>query len=142
MKQIKGKSEKIVIVGAGLGGLSAALRLAGAGRDVTILERESYPGGRAGILYKSGYSFDTGPTVLTMPSLINDALNCVGEELKDWLELILQFLRRASCDKAWWSDASSLHQVTSRQTPVGIRPSPTRHASPIRQRGAGVHYMV
>ena len=88
MKQIKGKSEKIVIVGAGLGGLSAALRLAGAGRDVTILERESYPGGRAGILYKSGYSFDTGPTVLTMPSLINDALNCVGEELKDWLELI------------------------------------------------------
>ena len=54
-------------VGAGLGGLSAALRLAGAGRSVTVLEREDVPGGRAGLLTDGGYSFDTGPTVLTMP---------------------------------------------------------------------------
>ena len=40
----------MVIVGAGLGGLSAALRLAGAGRNVTILEREAVPGGRAGVI--------------------------------------------------------------------------------------------
>ena len=104
MRTIKGKTDKVVIVGAGLAGLSTALRLAGAGRDVTILERESFPGGRAGILYKSGYSFDTGPTVLTMPSLINDALNCVGEELKDWLDLIpLKPLYRA-----FYSDGSQL----------------------------------
>lgn len=88
MKTIKGKSDHVVIVGAGLGGLSTALRLAGAGRNVTILERESVPGGRNGLLLKDGYRFDTGPTVLTMPSLIESALNCVGEELKDWLELI------------------------------------------------------
>lgn len=78
----------MVIVGAGLGGLSAALRLAGAGRRVTVVERESVPGGRNGLLQRDGYSFDTGPTVLTMPSLIQDALACVGENLKDWLELI------------------------------------------------------
>ena len=78
----------MVIVGAGLGGLSAALRLAGAGRRVTVVERESVPGGRNGLLHRDGYSFDTGPTVLTMPSLIQDALACVGENLKDWLELI------------------------------------------------------
>ena len=63
MRTIKGKAEEIVIVGAGLGGLSTALRLAGAGRKVTILERESVPGGRNGLLLKDGYRFDTGPTV-------------------------------------------------------------------------------
>jgi len=88
VKQIKGPSDHIVVVGAGYAGLSAALRLAGAGRKVTIIERESVPGGRSGLLQRDGYSFDTGPTVLTMPSLINDAFNCVGEELKDWVDLM------------------------------------------------------
>jgi len=86
--RIKGPSQKVVVVGAGLAGLSAALRLAGAGREVTVIERESVPGGRNGLLNKDGYAFDTGPTVLTMPSLIQDAFSAVGEEMKDWLELM------------------------------------------------------
>jgi phytoene desaturase len=86
-KRVKGPTNHVVIVGAGLAGLSTALRLAGAGRKVTVIEREGVPGGRNGLLNKDGYAFDTGPTVLTMPSLINDAFNSVGEELKDWLEL-------------------------------------------------------
>ena len=86
-KRINGPTDHVVIVGAGLAGLSAALRLAGAGRSVTVIERESVPGGRNGLLLKDGYSFDTGPTVLTMPSLINDAFNCVGEEMTSWLTL-------------------------------------------------------
>ena len=85
--RVKGPTDHVVVVGAGLAGLSAALRLAGAGRKVTVLERENVPGGRNGLLKKDGYSFDTGPSVLTMPSLINDAFNCVGEDMKDWLEL-------------------------------------------------------
>jgi phytoene desaturase len=88
MRTVKGPTENVVIVGAGLAGLSAALRLAGAGRSVTVIERESVPGGRSGLLKKDGYAFDTGPTVLTMPSLIEDAFNSVGEEMKDWLDLI------------------------------------------------------
>ena len=99
VKQIKGPSDHVVVVGAGYAGLSAALRLAGAGRKVTIIERESVPGGRSGLLKRDGYSFDTGPTVLTMPSLINDAFNCVGEELKDWVDLMpLKPLYRAFYD--------------------------------------------
>jgi len=86
-KRVKGPTDHVVVVGAGLAGLSAALRLAGAGRKVTVVERESVPGGRNGLLKKDGYSFDTGPTVLTMPSLIQDAFSCVGEDLKDWIEL-------------------------------------------------------
>ena len=87
MRTVKGATDSVVVVGAGLGGLSAALRLAGAGRQVTLLEREAVPGGRAGVLHDSGYTFDTGPTVLTMPDLIADALDCVGERLEDWLQL-------------------------------------------------------
>jgi phytoene desaturase len=84
---VVGPTDHVVIVGAGLGGLSTALRLAGAGRKVTVLEREAVPGGRAGMLETGGYRFDTGPTVLTMPGLIEDAFACVGEQMSDWLEL-------------------------------------------------------
>ncbi len=86
--RVKGPTDTIVIVGAGLAGLSAALRLAGAGRSVTVIERELVPGGRNGLLQSQGYSFDTGPTVLTMPHLIADAFHCVGEKLEDWLDLL------------------------------------------------------
>jgi phytoene desaturase len=77
----------VVVVGAGLGGLACALHLAAAGRQVTVIERESVPGGRAGRLSIDGYEFDTGPTVLTMPELIEEPLAAVGEKLSDWLEL-------------------------------------------------------
>jgi phytoene desaturase len=87
MRTVKGPTDHVVVVGAGLGGLSAALRLAGAGRQVTVIEREQVPGGRAGVVEAGGYTFDTGPTVLTMPDLIADALDCVGESLDDWLDL-------------------------------------------------------
>lgn len=87
MRVVTGRTDHIVIVGAGLGGLSAALHLAGAGRRVTLLEREGFPGGRAGLLTDQGYRFDTGPTVLTMPSIIEESFAAVGEKLTDWLTL-------------------------------------------------------
>lgn len=90
-RTVTGPSEKVVVVGAGLAGLSAAMRLAGAGRDVTVLEREEVPGGRAGRLdittADGTYRFDTGPTVLTMPDLIADAFDSVGEDMDTWLDL-------------------------------------------------------
>jgi phytoene desaturase len=88
VRTVRGRTDHVVVVGAGLGGLSAALRLTGAGRRVTVLERESVPGGRAGLLSDGGYTFDTGPSVLTMPGLIADALACVGESMTDWLDLV------------------------------------------------------
>ena len=86
-RKVVGKTEHVVIVGAGLAGLSAALRLAGAGRKVTLLERESVPGGRAGLISDQGFQFDTGPTVLTMPDWMADAFDAVGENMSDWLTL-------------------------------------------------------
>ena len=86
-RRVTGRTDRVVVVGAGLGGLSCALRLAGAGREVTVVERSDVPGGRAGLLEIGGYRFDTGPSVLTMPDLIRDAFASVGEEMDDWLAL-------------------------------------------------------
>ncbi|MEI6404279.1 MAG: phytoene desaturase family protein [Actinomycetes bacterium] len=88
MKRISGPTDNVVIVGAGLAGLSAAMRLAGAGRNVTVVEREPGPGGRAGRISDRGFEFDNGPTVLTMPDLIADAFDCLGENMNDWLTLL------------------------------------------------------
>ena len=87
MRTVPGPTDSVVVVGAGLGGLSAALHLAGAGRHVTVVEREAVPGGRAGLLRDHGYHFDTGPSVLTMPELLAQALAAVGEQLEHWLTL-------------------------------------------------------
>jgi phytoene desaturase len=77
----------VVIVGAGLGGLSAACHLAGAGYDVTVVEAADGPGGRAGLAELGGYRFDTGPTVLTMPGLVERCFHAAGVEMADMLTL-------------------------------------------------------
>lgn len=92
MRTVQGSTDRVVIVGAGLGGLSAAMRLAGAGRKVLVLEREDRPGGRAGLIVSDApgggqYRFDTGPTVLTMPDLIEDCFDSLGESMSAWLDL-------------------------------------------------------
>jgi phytoene desaturase len=87
VRTVTGPTDHVVVVGAGLGGLSAALRLAGAGRRVTVLERADVPGGRAGLWQAGGFRFDTGPTVLTMPDLVADAFAAVGEDMADWITL-------------------------------------------------------
>jgi phytoene desaturase len=77
--------KRVVVIGAGLGGLSAACHLAGNGHEVTVVERGSSPGGRAGVLELDGYRFDTGPTVLTMPTLFERCFDAVGVEMQDLL---------------------------------------------------------
>jgi phytoene desaturase len=104
MRTVPGRTDRVVIVGAGLGGLSAALHLAGAGREVTVLEREAIPGGRCGRLRSGGYCFDTGPTVLTMPELVQRPLAAVGESLDDWLDLV----RLDPAYRAGFADGSTL----------------------------------
>ncbi|SHF40023.1 phytoene desaturase family protein [Streptoalloteichus hindustanus] len=84
---VPGRTDHVVVVGAGLSGLSTALHLLGAGRAVTVLEREPHPGGRTGRLDVDGFRIDTGPTVMTMPELVDDALAAVGSSLAERLEL-------------------------------------------------------
>ena len=78
---------RVAIVGAGLAGLSAACHLAGRGHDVTVLEADSLPGGRAGSWAVDGFRFDTGPTVLTMPHLIDRCFAAAGVDGRELLSL-------------------------------------------------------
>jgi phytoene desaturase len=88
MRTLPGPTDHVVVVGAGLAGLAATLHLLGAGRRVTVLERGALPGGRAGLMLRGGYRFDTGPTVLTMPDILDEAFAAVGDSLRDRVELI------------------------------------------------------
>ncbi|AIJ23419.1 phytoene desaturase family protein [Amycolatopsis methanolica] len=88
MRTVTGPADRIVVVGAGLSGLAAALHLAGRGRQVTVVERAPVPGGRAGRLDLDGYRVDTGPTVLTMPDLVDETLAAVGDSLANRLDLV------------------------------------------------------
>jgi phytoene desaturase len=87
-RTIPGRTDHVVVVGAGLSGLSAAMHLAGTGREVTVIEAAAKPGGRAGQETIEGYRVDTGATVLTMPELIDEAFAAVGTSLAAEVELI------------------------------------------------------
>lgn len=84
----KQDSKKVVIVGAGLGGLSAAIRLLAEGHQVELYEKEALPGGRAHVIEKDGYRFDIGPTLLMMTDVLEDVFAAAGKDMADYLELI------------------------------------------------------
>ncbi|MFM7617745.1 MAG: phytoene desaturase family protein [Actinomycetes bacterium] len=78
---------RVVVIGAGLGGLSAACHLAGREHDVTVVERGPIPGGRAGVIERAGYRMDTGPCVMTMPGLLRDVFAAAGADMDDHVTL-------------------------------------------------------
>ena len=77
-----------VVVGAGLGGLAAAIRLGARGFRVTLLDRLDQPGGRARVFEQDGFTFDAGPTVVTAPFLFEELWQLCGRELSDDVELV------------------------------------------------------
>jgi phytoene desaturase len=109
VRTVPGPTDRVVVVGAGLAGLATALRLRGAGREVTVVERGSGPGGRAGRIEEKGYALDTGPSVFTAPEVLADTLGAVGEKLDDRLEM----LPLASSYRAQFADGSSLDVKTA-----------------------------
>jgi phytoene desaturase len=77
-----------VVIGAGFGGLAAAIRLRARGFRVTLLERLNQPGGRARVFEQDGFTFDAGPTVITAPFLFEELWRLCGRELSDDVELV------------------------------------------------------
>ncbi len=79
---------RAVVVGSGFGGLAAAIRLAAAGHEVTVLERRDRIGGRAYQHRIDGFRFDAGPTVLTAPFMFEELFALAGERLADHVTLV------------------------------------------------------
>jgi phytoene desaturase len=84
---MKPNTNTISVIGAGLGGLSASIRLASAGYDVTMYEKNAGPGGKAGSMVLDGFRFDTGPSLLTMPFVIEELFRSAGEDPAEYLAI-------------------------------------------------------
>jgi phytoene desaturase len=79
---------RIVVIGAGFGGLTAAIRLQALGHDVVLLERRDKPGGRAYVFEQDGFTFDAGPTIITAPWLIDELFASCDRRADDYVTLV------------------------------------------------------
>ena len=77
----------VLVIGAGLGGIATAARLARSGFQVTVLEKNSTPGGRCSRLVRNGHRFDTGPTLFLMPEVFAETYTALGARMDDQLDL-------------------------------------------------------
>ena len=80
------ENSKICIIGAGIGGLSTAIRLASNGHQVTVFEANNYPGGKLTEIQVDGFRFDAGPSLFTMPSYIEELFSLAKKDISDYFE--------------------------------------------------------
>ena len=81
-------AKPVVVVGAGIGGLSAAIRLAAAGRRVVVVEQNATVGGKMNERRQDGFRWDTGPSVITMRHVFEELFAADGRRLEDYLTLL------------------------------------------------------
>ncbi len=78
--------KSVVIIGAGLGGLAAALRLRRMGLEVTVIEKLKRPGGRSNVLQEQGFRVDIGPTILVMKDTFEETYRAIGQDLNQRIQ--------------------------------------------------------
>ncbi|MGH7712196.1 MAG: phytoene desaturase family protein, partial [Gemmatimonadaceae bacterium] len=79
---------RIAVVGAGLGGLAAAIRLQSQGHEVTVVDKLDTPGGRAYAFEQDGFTFDAGPTIITAPWMLQELFALAGSPMEDYVQLV------------------------------------------------------
>ena len=82
------RAKKVVIVGAGPGGLANAMLLAQSGFDVEVLEKQGQVGGRTSTISENGFNFDLGPTFFLYPQVLESIFSSCGMDLNDEVDLI------------------------------------------------------
>ncbi len=97
-------ARRVVVVGAGMGGLAATMVLAGSGLNVTVVESAAGPGGKMRVVESEAGPIDAGPTVLTLRGVFDSLFTSVGETLEDHVTLI----REPVIARHWWPDGSCL----------------------------------
>ncbi|CAN5834142.1 phytoene desaturase [soil metagenome] len=103
---------KIIVIGSGFGGLSAAIRLQASGHQVTIVEKRDKLGGRAYVYEQDGFKFDGGPTIITAPWLIDEMFEAAGKKTSDYVKLV-------KIDPFYnirWEDGTVFHYNDDRET--------------------------
>lgn len=94
--------KKVIIIGAGLGGLAAACRLAKSGFSVTVLEKNESVGGKVNSVEASGYKFDTGASLITLPQIFEELFEFCGKRFEDYLT----FEKLDPICRYFWSDGT------------------------------------
>ncbi|MEM8906451.1 MAG: 1-hydroxycarotenoid 3,4-desaturase CrtD [Bacteroidota bacterium] len=77
---------EIAVIGAGIGGLASAIRLAAAGHQVDVFESNAYPGGKLSTIQVDGYRFDAGPSLFTMPEYVEALFQLAGKDIRQYFE--------------------------------------------------------
>ena len=77
-----------IVIGSGFGGLAAGIRLRAKGYDTTILEMRDKPGGRAYVYEDAGFTFDAGPTIITVPFVLRELAELAGKDLGDYVTIV------------------------------------------------------
>ncbi len=78
--------EKIIVIGSGIGGIASAIRLAADGNNVTVFEQASQPGGKLNQIKQDGFRFDTGPSLFTLPLLVDQLFEVAGRKREDYFQ--------------------------------------------------------
>lgn len=111
--------KRVVVIGAGLGGMTAAIQLARAGYSVDLLEKNGNVGGKLNLLQEAGFSFDLGPSIFTLPQIFRPVFEGDGKTLEDYITL-------ERVDPQWrnffedgtivdlWEDASTMRSQLER----------------------------
>jgi len=99
---------EIVVIGAGIGGLATAIRLAVGGYRVRLLEQNARVGGKLNLVEHQGFSFDTGPSLITMPDVFRQLFTTAGARLEDELE----FVRLDPICRYWYPDGTRFDAST------------------------------
>lgn len=95
---------KIVVVGAGIAGIATAVRLAHQGHEVDVFEANSYPGGKLSVFTNGGFRFDAGPSLFTLPHLVDELFELVGKQPKDFFN----YKKKEVACRYFWDDGTDL----------------------------------
>ena len=100
---------KVAVIGSGIGGLAIACRLAAKGHEVSVFEKNELPGGKISEINEEGYRFDTGPSLFTLPELVEELYIASGETVPSTfaykkLEAICKYFYSGGESLIAWSD--------------------------------------
>lgn len=79
---------KVVVIGSGFGGMAAAIRTQAKGYDVTLLEMRDKPGGRAYVYQDKGFTYDAGPTIITVPFILDELAATADRKIEDYVKIV------------------------------------------------------
>jgi phytoene desaturase len=114
-------SKKAIIIGAGIAGIAAAIRLAVKGYDVEVFEANSYPGGKLTFIEKGGYRFDAGPSLFTMPQYVDELFTLAGKNPRHYfnyqkLDVVCQYFYEDGTRITAYADEQKLEKEVTAKT--------------------------